>query len=67
MKNFKRIQMTLGRWLSIPWYPLVFSAYPVLALLAENIGEVKPDAVWRPLLISIVFAGILFVLLKLLL
>lgn len=67
MKNFKRIQMTLGRWLSIPWYPLVFSAYPVLALLAENIGEVKPDAAWRPLLISIVFAGILFVLLKLLL
>ena len=56
---------TLGKWFSIPWYPLVFSAYPVLALLAENIGEVKLEAGWRPLLISVAFAGILFILLRL--
>ncbi len=65
MKNSKRMTNTLGKWFSIPWYPLVFSAYPVLALLAENIGEVKLEAGWRPLLISVAFAGILFILLRL--
>src|SRR5688572_16082567 len=67
MKNRKRVTRSLDRLFSIPWYPLVFAAYPILALLAENIGEVKLEAGWRPLVICIVFAGFLFVLLKLLL
>ncbi|MCJ7435088.1 MAG: LTA synthase family protein, partial [Anaerolineales bacterium] len=57
MKNF------LSRLFAVPWYPLVFSAYPVLALLASNIGQVKASASLRLLLISGGSAGILFVLL----
>ena len=63
----RRLKKNLINWLSIPWYPLVFGAYPVLALLAENIGEVKVEAGWRLLLICISFAGLLFILLRLLL
>jgi len=46
-----------------PWYPLVISAYPALALLNANTGEVQPDAVIRPLLASIVFGGLLYFIL----
>jgi hypothetical protein len=67
MNNLQRVKKTLTRWFSIPWYPLVFGAYPVLALLAFNAGQVKVEAGWRPLLACIAFAGILFALLKLLL
>jgi len=52
---------------SLPLYTFFFSAYPVLALLAENIGEVKLAVGWRPLLICISFAGALILVLKLLL
>ena len=55
----------LNKLFAIPWYPIVFSAYPVLALLAANIGQVKADAGLRPLLISVGGASILFVLLYL--
>ena len=65
--NNRRLKKNLTNGLSIPWYPLVFGAYPVLALLAENIGEVKVEAGWRLLLICISFAGLLFILLRLLL
>lgn len=64
MNNFRRVKKTLGRWFSIPWYPIVFGAYPVLALLAFNAGQVKVEAGWRPLLICVGFAGLLFVLLR---
>ena len=67
MNSFKRIFRKLSEWFSIPWYFLVFSAYPVLALLASNIGQVKAGSVWRPLLVSILFGGLLFLLLRLLL
>src|SRR5215217_8163251 len=53
------------RLFSIPWYFIVFSAYPVLALLAFNVGQVKIGAVWRPLVVSVLFAGLLFLLLQL--
>ncbi len=43
-----------------PWYPLALSAYPALALLNANSGEVQPAAVIRPLLASIVFGGLLY-------
>ena len=65
MNNLKRVIKILTRWFSIPWYPLVFGAYPVLALLAFNAGQVKVEAGWRPLLICVAFAGILFILLRL--
>jgi hypothetical protein len=67
MNNSKRVKKTLGKWFSIPWYPFVFSIYPVLALLAENTGEVKFEAGWRPLLICILAASILILFLRLLL
>jgi len=67
MNNLQRVIKTLSRWFSIPWYPIVFGAYPVLALLAFNSGQVKVEAGWRPLLICVVFAGTLFLLLRLLL
>jgi hypothetical protein len=55
---------TLTRWFSVPWYPLALSVYPVLALLAANIGEVKPEAGWRSLLLCVALTGLLFVLLR---
>ena len=56
----------LNKYFSIPWYPLAFSAYPVLALLATNIGQVGAAAGLRPLLVSVGAASVLFVLLHLL-
>jgi hypothetical protein len=50
----------LGKWFSLPWYFLVFSVYPVLALMAVNVGQVKAGALWRPLLVSVLLAGFLF-------
>ena len=41
------------------------SVYPVLALLAANTGQVKLETGFRPLLICVGSAGILFVLLRL--
>jgi len=64
--RFKVIRQKLGKWFSVPWYPIVLSVYPVLALLAANSGEAKPEAGWRPLLICAGFAGLLLVLLRLL-
>jgi hypothetical protein len=67
MSNFRYLKQTLGRWFSRPWYPLAFSVYPVLALLARNIGEVRLAAAWRPLWLSLALAGILFGVLSLIL
>jgi hypothetical protein len=50
----------LGEWFGVPWYPLALSAYPVLKLLVANTGQVGLDAGVRPLVISILFAGLLF-------
>jgi len=63
LSRFNVIQKKLGRWFSIPWYPLAIGAYPVLALLATNAGQVDLDAGLRPLLFSIAFAGLLFLIL----
>lgn len=48
------------------WYPFLFAAYPVLGLLAYNIGDAPPEAGLRPVLIAILSAGALFGLLRLL-
>ncbi len=47
-------------------YPFLFALYPVLALLAHNIHEVSPDVAFRPALISLAVALILFILFGLL-
>ncbi|HSL30447.1 MAG TPA: hypothetical protein VK900_14705, partial [Anaerolineales bacterium] len=62
MRRLKGARERLGRWFSIPWYPLAIAGYPVLALLATNIGEVGLDAAVRPLLVSVLFGGLLFLL-----
>src|SRR6185503_17782587 len=67
MNNFNRLKKTLGRWFSFPWYPLLFGAYPVLALLAFNAGQIKVEAGWRPLLVCVWVAALLFLLLRLIL
>ncbi len=35
----------------LPIYPILFSMYPVVALLGVNISEVEASVVWRPLLV----------------
>lgn len=62
MKPFRPMQVILKKWFAIPWYPFAISAYPVLALLAANIGQVGPDAGIRPLLVSVAFGGLLFLI-----
>jgi hypothetical protein len=54
---------TLKKWFAPPWYPLVFSVYPVLALLAENVGQVKVETGLRPAFVSLSIGVILFGLL----
>jgi hypothetical protein len=47
-------------WLRrIPIHPFLFAVYPILALLAINISEVDPSSGWRPLLLSVLVAGLL--------
>lgn len=48
------------------WYPFLIAAYPALGLLAHNIGNVRPQAGFRPVMISMLGAGILFALIRLL-
>ena len=47
-------------FINAPWYPIAISAYPVLALLSSNAGQVQPVIGVRPLLISIAFGALLF-------
>lgn len=65
MGRLKVIWQKLSKWFSVPWYPIAISIYPVLALLAANSGEAKPEAGWRPLLVCVVVTGILFIVLRL--
>jgi hypothetical protein len=67
LKRISRLRRALVGWFSVPWYPLTLSAYPVLALLAYNIGQVNIGSGWRPLLASVGFAGTLLVMLRFLL
>lgn len=66
MKRRNNFLAATARWFSIPWYFIFFSAYPILALLSSNVGQVKLGAAWRPLLVSVALGFLLFVLLKLL-
>lgn len=67
MGRFRWVRGTFGRLFASPWYPLAISAYPVLALLAANAGQVGPDAGVRPLLASVLFGGVLYFILWLVL
>ena len=67
MVNFKKVMKTLHGWFSHPWYPYVLSFYPVLALLAYNVGQIKLEAGWRGLVVSLLVSGTLNILLRLIL
>ena len=43
----------------MPLHPFLFAAYPILALLVINISEVDATSGWRPLLLSVLAAGLL--------
>lgn len=44
-------------------YPLLFAAYPVVALVGSNINEVEPVVLWRPLgLVVLAALGVLLIL-----
>lgn len=65
MNRFIGMKTFLNKLFAVPWYPIVFSAYSILALLATNIGEVKASAGLRSLLISVGITSVLFALLYL--
>ncbi|MDD2922138.1 MAG: hypothetical protein PHQ36_07615 [Anaerolineales bacterium] len=60
MPRFKNIINIFTKVFSYPWYPLVISAYPALALLSSNAGQVQRSAGIRPLLASVLFGGFVF-------
>lgn len=49
---------------SRPWYfhPILFGIYPIIALLAANISQIRPEAAVRPLLISLALAVVIYLL-----
>ena len=50
-------------WLQrVPLHPFLFAIYPILALLAINISEVAFSSSIRPLLFSVLLAGLLLVI-----
>jgi len=51
--------------INFPWYFVAFAAYPVLALLSSNLDVFGYTVVFRPLVISIYIAVILFLILTL--
>lgn len=65
MGQFKVFWEKVRKLFSVPWYPIALSIYPVLALLAANVGEVKPEAGWRPILVCVTVTAILFAILRL--
>ena len=56
MKNF------FSRVFNAPWYSVVFGVYPILALLSANKGQVEASAILRPLLLSLLFSVVTFLL-----
>ena len=60
--NLKNINLIVTNWFSKPWYPLAISAYPVVALLSANVGQIQNSAGMRSLLVSILFGAVLYAL-----
>ncbi len=61
--NFKNIFFIVTKWFSKPWHPLAISAYPVVALMSANVGQIQNSAGVRSLLVSILFGAALYGLL----
>ncbi|HTX92045.1 MAG TPA: hypothetical protein VMC09_12600 [Anaerolineales bacterium] len=59
------MKRTLLKILNAPWYFVFFAAYPVLALLAYNISQVRYTAGTRPLVVSVAAGALLFLLFRL--
>ena len=59
------MKKNLIRVFTAPWYFFSAAAYPVLALLAHNINQVRYTAGIRPVAISIAAASFLFLLFRL--
>src|SRR5512141_2030640 len=63
--GIKILKKTFFNIINAPLYWAPFSAYPVLALLAHNISQVRWTAGVRPVLVSMAAAAILFGLFRL--
>lgn len=63
MKHIKNINNVFAKIFSYPWYPLAISAYPALALLSSNAGQIQFSAGVRSLLVSVLFGGFIFFIL----
>lgn len=50
-------QRTSPGLLSAPVYPFLLAAYPILSLLAYDVGEIRPAAAVRALLVSLAITG----------
>jgi hypothetical protein len=50
---------------AVPIHPILFAAYPILALLGYNIEEIRAGAALRPLAVSLFATAVLFLLLRL--
>jgi hypothetical protein len=62
MKEIKNNQ--LRQVFTRPWFfhPILFGIYPIIALLAANISQIRPEASFRPFLISVVLAVVVYLL-----
>lgn len=49
-------------WQRSPAHAILFALYPVLALYLANIQEIDPYVVWRPMVIGIILAVLLYLL-----
>lgn len=66
-----KIETAPGRnripFVSVPIYPILLAVYPALIMLANNVGELRPSAGFRSLLISLAVCATLLILLRVLL
>lgn len=59
------MERQVSRIFSLPWHPLAFCIYPIIALFAANITQADATVVFRPLLISLLSSCVLVLLLRL--
>lgn len=57
-------QSILEKIQSFPFHPILFIAYPVIALMGVNVNEAEPSLLWRPLIVLTLIAVVLLALLK---
>lgn len=49
---------------AFPFYPILFIAYPVIALMGVNVNEAEPSLIWRPLIVLTFTAVVMLILLR---